>query len=69
MFMINSMLLWWPLDSVPLLLLVMKPKIVKGSATTEIRAASVNQTELTSELNLQCNLFLPNSTFVRKTVY
>jgi len=62
MFVTNSMLLWWALDidSVPLPL-VIKPKVVKETLQWSGGRAQVqsfvNQTELTSELNLQCNYF------------
>jgi len=55
------MLLCWTLDSIPLLL-VIKPKVVKETLqlSSERRAqvqSSVSQTELTSELNVQCDYF------------
>ena len=61
MFMTNSMLLWWILDSVPLPL-VIKQKVAKEAMqwSSERRAqvqSYVNQPELTSELNLKCNYF------------
>jgi len=57
--MTNSMLLSWTLDSVPLPL-VTKPKFVAEALqwSSERRAqvqSYFNQTELTSELNLNCN--------------
>jgi len=57
-FMTNSMLLWWTLDSEPLPL-VIKPKVVTET-TMERRAqvqSYVSQTELASELNLHCYFF------------
>jgi len=59
--MTNSMLLWWTLDNVPLLL-VIKPKFVVealqwSSERREQVQSYVNQTELTSELHLKCNCF------------
>jgi len=64
--MTNSMLLWWTLDSVPLLL-VIKPKFLVEALqwSSERRAqvqSYVNQTELTSECNLKYNYF----TFVER---
>jgi len=64
--MTNSMLLWWTLDSVPLLL-VIKPKFLVEALqwSSERRAqvqSYVNQTELASECNLKCNYF----TFVER---
>jgi len=61
MFMTNSMLLWWTLNSVPLVL-VIKRKLVKKALQWKYEGLAqvqscVNQSELTSELNLQCNCF------------
>jgi len=61
MFLSNSILLWWTLDSVPLPL-VIKPKVLQEalqwrSERREQVQCYVNRTELTSELNLQCNYF------------
>jgi len=61
MFMTNIMLLWWTLDSLELSL-VLKPNFVKETLQwrSEWQAqvqSYLNQTELTSELNLQCNYF------------
>jgi len=61
MFVTNSMLLCWKLDSVPLPVAI-KPKVVnealqwRSERPAQVRS-SVNQTELTSELNLQYNYF------------
>jgi len=59
--MTNSMLLWWTSDSVPLPL-VTKPKFVVealqwSSKRRDQVQSYINQTELTSELNLKCNYF------------
>jgi len=59
MFMTNSLLLSWTLDSVPLPLII-KTETVKEALQwrSKLRAqvqSFVNQTEITSELNLQCN--------------
>jgi len=70
----QSTLLWWIIDSVSLPL-VIKAKVVKEAFPMEICAARqeqsyVNQTELTSEFNLQCNYSKSlslNDTFVRRT--
>jgi len=53
--------MWWTLDSVPLLL-VIKQKVAKEalqwSSERRVQVQSyVNQSELTSELNLKCNYF------------
>jgi len=58
MFMSNNTLLWWTLDNV-LLLVVIKLKAEKEALQrrSEWRAQAqryANQTELTSELTLQC---------------
>jgi len=72
--MTNSLLLWLILDSVGLpLQLAIKLKVVKEALQwrSELRApvqSYVIQTEITSELNLQCNYFtVLNGTFVRRT--
>jgi len=59
--MFMNILLCWMLDSVPIPL-VIKPKVVKKDLQWRcVRRAQVqsyiNQTELTSELNLQYNYF------------
>jgi len=58
MFVTNITLLWWALDNV-LPLVVIKPKAVTEAlqwrSQRRVQAQSyVNQTELTSELTLQC---------------
>jgi len=55
----NSMLLWWTLDRVPLLL-VIKPRVVKDALQCRSQGRAqvqsyVNQTELTSKMNLRSN--------------
>jgi len=60
MFMINSMLLWWTLDSTATTR--NQAEICKGKSTMEIRAqvqSYVNQTDVTSKLNLKCNYCTP----------
>jgi len=61
MFMTNSMLLWWALESAPLQL-VITPRVVKVALQWRSKRRAqmqsyVNQTELPSELNLRCNYF------------
>jgi len=58
MFMTNSMLLCWTLDSVAVPLV--KPKVVKEALLWRSKRRAqvqsyVNQIEMTRELNLQCN--------------
>jgi len=64
MFMTNNILTRWTLDSVPLPL-IMKAETCKGNSAILVRAQVqiyVNQTELISDLNFQCNYF----TFVKR---
>ena len=68
----HSLLLWWTLDSVSLPVII-KPKAVKEALQwrSKLRVqvqSHVNQSEITSEFNLQCNYSLVlNGTFVRRT--
>jgi len=59
MFIINNILQWWTLESVPQQH-VIKPNVVKealqwrSERQTQVQNFA-NQTELTCELNVQCN--------------
>ena len=66
MFMTNSMLLWWSLDSVPLPL-AKNPKVAKEAASANAKLRQSNRTDKRNELNAITSLLL-NATFIRRTL-
>ena len=70
MFMTNSMLLWWTLDSVPLPL-VIKPKVVKEalqwSGEPQCKVTSIKPNWQANWTDNEITSLLLNDTFVRRT--